>query len=103
MGAKNWVGIGLSYRPARLHRWAASISWNRFLGFLKVKKYRLGTLLSGKRKTEATSFTYFMIFAVFTSTRVRPDAAIIKILGWHISDLLYVLTVSGARRRRRST
>jgi hypothetical protein len=32
------------------------------LGFLKVKKYRLGTLLSGKMKTEPTSFTFFMIF-----------------------------------------
>jgi hypothetical protein len=32
MGAKNRVGIGLSYRPARLHRLAEFILWNRFLG-----------------------------------------------------------------------
>ncbi len=32
MGAKNRVGIGLSYRPERLHRLAESILWNRFLG-----------------------------------------------------------------------
>ncbi len=37
MEAMNWVGIRLSYRPARLHRLAESITWNRFLGSLKVK------------------------------------------------------------------
>ncbi len=38
MEARNRVGIGLSLscRPARLHRLAESIPWNRFLGFLKV-------------------------------------------------------------------
>jgi hypothetical protein len=36
MGARNRVGIGLSYRPARLHWLAESISWNRFLGSLKA-------------------------------------------------------------------
>jgi hypothetical protein len=37
MGARNRVGIGLSYRPARLHRLEELIPWNRFLGSLKVK------------------------------------------------------------------
>jgi hypothetical protein len=32
MGARNQVGIGLSYRPARLHRLAESIPWNGLLG-----------------------------------------------------------------------
>jgi hypothetical protein len=36
MGAGNRGGIWLSYRPARLHRLADSIPWNRFLGSLKV-------------------------------------------------------------------
>ncbi len=36
MGARNRVGIGLSYRPARLHRLAEFIPWNRFLGFINV-------------------------------------------------------------------
>jgi hypothetical protein len=36
MGARNRVGIGLSYRPARLLRLAELIPWNRFLGSLKV-------------------------------------------------------------------
>jgi hypothetical protein len=36
MGARNRVGIGLSYRPARLHRLAGSIPSNRFLGSIKV-------------------------------------------------------------------
>ncbi len=37
MGARNRVRIELSYRPARLHRQAELIPWNRFLGSLKVK------------------------------------------------------------------
>ncbi len=36
MGARNRVGIGLPYRPARLHRLAQSIPCNRFLVFLQV-------------------------------------------------------------------
>jgi hypothetical protein len=36
MGARNQVGIGFSYRPARLHRLAESIPWNRFLGSIEV-------------------------------------------------------------------
>ncbi len=39
IGARNLVGIGLSYRPAKLNRLAESIPWNRFLGSLKVWKY----------------------------------------------------------------
>ncbi len=36
MGARNRVGIELSYRPARLHRLAEFIPWNRFLGSINV-------------------------------------------------------------------
>jgi hypothetical protein len=36
MGARNRVGIGLSYRPARLHRLAEGIPWNQFLGSIHV-------------------------------------------------------------------
>jgi hypothetical protein len=43
MGARNRVGIGLSYRSARLHKLAELIPLNRFLGSLQVKKYRLTT------------------------------------------------------------
>ncbi len=32
MWARNRVGIGLSYRPARPHRLAESIPWSQFLG-----------------------------------------------------------------------
>ncbi len=32
MGARNRVGVGLSYRPARLYRLAEFTPWNRFLG-----------------------------------------------------------------------
>ncbi len=36
MEARNRVGIGLSFRPARLHSLAELVPWNRFLGSLKV-------------------------------------------------------------------
>ncbi len=38
MGARNRVGIGLSYRPARLHRLVEFILWDRFLGSINVLK-----------------------------------------------------------------
>jgi hypothetical protein len=37
MGARNRIGIGLSYRSARLHSLAESVPWNRFLGSLKFQ------------------------------------------------------------------
>jgi hypothetical protein len=36
MGARHRVGIGLLYRPARLHRLAEFIPWNRCLGSINV-------------------------------------------------------------------
>jgi len=36
MGARNRVRIGLSYRPARLHRLAELMPWNRSLSALKL-------------------------------------------------------------------
>ncbi len=36
MGARNQVGIELLYGPARLHRLAEFIPWNRFLGSINV-------------------------------------------------------------------
>ncbi len=36
MGARNQVGIGFSYRPAKLHRLPEWIPWNRFLGYIEV-------------------------------------------------------------------
>jgi hypothetical protein len=36
MGARSRVGLGLSYRPARLHRLAEFIPWNRFLDSINV-------------------------------------------------------------------
>jgi hypothetical protein len=37
---RNRGGIGFSYRPARLHRLAEFIPWNRFLGPIKHLKVR---------------------------------------------------------------
>ncbi len=36
MGARHRVGIGLSYRPARLHGLAELMPWNRFLSSINV-------------------------------------------------------------------
>jgi hypothetical protein len=36
MGARNRVGIGLSYRLARLHSLSELVPWNRFLGACSV-------------------------------------------------------------------
>ncbi len=44
MGTGNRVGIGLSYRPARLHSLGELVPWNQFLGSLKVQK--IGLLLN---------------------------------------------------------
>jgi hypothetical protein len=41
VGTRNRVGIGLSYRPARLHRFAELIPWHRLLGSFKSLKIRL--------------------------------------------------------------
>ncbi len=41
MGARNRVGIGLSHRPAKLHRLSEFIPWNWFLRSLNIYKYRL--------------------------------------------------------------
>jgi hypothetical protein len=41
LGARNRVGIGLSYRPVRLHSLASFVPWNRFWGSLKVQKFGL--------------------------------------------------------------
>jgi len=41
MGARHRVGIGLLYRPARLHRLAEFIPWNRFRGPIHVQKFQL--------------------------------------------------------------
>ncbi len=38
MGARNRGGIGLSYRPARLHRLAEFIPWNQFRGPINILK-----------------------------------------------------------------
>ncbi len=46
MGARNRVGISLSYRPAWLHRLPVLIPWNRFLGSWKFKNTGSGFILT---------------------------------------------------------
>jgi hypothetical protein len=49
MGARNRVGIGLSYRPAGLHRLAEFIPWNRFLGPVNVINTGSGIFFKKRR------------------------------------------------------
>jgi len=58
MGARNQVGIGLLYRPARLPRMAELILWNRFLGSLKVK-------ISGSGRVILEAPVYRQLFSIF--------------------------------------
>ncbi len=48
MGARNRLGMGLSYRPARLqvHSLAELVPWNRFMGSLKVEKFGLSQAIT---------------------------------------------------------
>jgi hypothetical protein len=52
MGVRNRVGIGLSYRPARLHRLAESTPWELIPGLLKSLKIR--ALFSRNNELELT-------------------------------------------------
>jgi hypothetical protein len=44
LGARNQVGIGLSYQPARRHSLVEFVPWNRFLGPFKLKIRTQNTL-----------------------------------------------------------
>ncbi len=46
MGARKRLGIGLSYRPTRLHSLVELVPWNRFMGSLKVWKFGLSSFSS---------------------------------------------------------
>jgi hypothetical protein len=69
MGARNQVGIGLSYRPARLHRLAESIPWNRYLGSLNI--YKFGLWRATVRRTW---------FVGCGGTAVAPDGVVVLLL-----------------------
>jgi hypothetical protein len=60
--------VGLSYRPARLHRLAEAIPWNRFLGTLNFYKYGLSTLfhvsvVEREGMSGVCSIVYFVLYA----------------------------------------
>jgi hypothetical protein len=56
VGARNRIGIGLSYQPARVHRLAKLILWNRFLGPLKVYKFGLSPNDNKKAYSSLSNF-----------------------------------------------
>ncbi len=55
IGARNRVGVGLSYRFARLHRLAEQIPWNRVLGSLKVYRFVFRNLIKNERFSNLVS------------------------------------------------
>ncbi len=63
MGARNQVGIGLSYRPARLHMLAELIPWNRFVGSLEAYPLKAYPL-----KWELQILTYTPLYDTLWST-----------------------------------
>ncbi len=71
MGALNRVGIGLSYRPARLHSLAELVPWIRFLGSLKVQKLglRIKTLLWHEFRQLTTDCLFTCITFIFILAR----------------------------------
>jgi hypothetical protein len=62
MEARNRGGIGLSYRPVRLHRLAEYAPWNRFLCSLKALKFGLRAQEGNIRGY--APWIYFQYFAV---------------------------------------
>ncbi len=85
LGSRNRVGIGLSYRPARLQRLAEQISWNRFLGSLKVKKIpslRRGCMPSRPSKVTGELCLSFR-FSERESTEINGDIASIGKMKTH--------------------
>jgi hypothetical protein len=61
MGARHWVGRGLSYRPARLHRLAEFIPSNRFLDSINVEKYGLWLLLFKENREKRTAMEFLAL------------------------------------------
>ena len=75
MGARHRVGIGLSYRLARLHRLAEFIPWNRFLGSLNVYKYGLAS----PPAREMENISRGPIFGDFDTIRTKASMQDIKV------------------------
>ncbi len=92
MGARNQVGIGLSYRPARLvHRLAKSIPRNRFLGSINVNKYGLCW-----RKVRMASRLYLytsIIWGLIKRTKSPKLSAVRRKSGWKTSISLSQILV----------
>ncbi len=71
MGARHRVGIGLLYRPARLHSLAEFIPWNRFRGPIHVQKYQLSTQHGGIGSLES-------ILGLLKSLKIRALFAVVS-------------------------
>ncbi len=100
IGARNRVGIGLSYRPTRLNTLAELISWNRYLGSLKVWKFGLRLELTrprwrkyGRVCTLATPLcsapTFFLVDLIYSDIITYPGNQATRVhawefLGWYL-------------------
>ncbi len=86
MGTRNREGIGLSYRPGRLHRLVELIPWNRFLGSLKVYKFGLSSPLMCLNCLSQRS-NYFLMY-MYTTLYLYISVHI-----FHINKNLYTLSL----------
>ncbi len=86
MGSRNQVGIGLSYRPARLHRLAGIDSLESIPGLLKSLKIRalVSTLSTVRKEGLATSLNLRSPFPTL-NTELEPLFGLLcttVLIGW---------------------
>jgi hypothetical protein len=74
MGARHRVGIGLLYRPARLHSLAEFIPWNRFRGPIHVQKYQLWAAI----QTRGSILAWIVILSVYGADTIAEVKLLIS-------------------------
>jgi hypothetical protein len=76
MGTRNRIVIGLSYRPARLHRQARFLPWSPFLGSINVQKYWALNLFKKRQCLVHASHMYCISHRVGRVLSVSPVVGI---------------------------
>jgi hypothetical protein len=79
MGARNPVGIGLSYRPARLHRMAESIPMNLILGSLFKNTVSLLSSYPSLRPSQTVSTVQY-IYGALPPLHFFPSCVLLVVL-----------------------
>ncbi len=70
MGARNGAGIGLSYRPARLHSLAELVPWNQKFGLRTTRRFYVFTLSAHVAILRIPSLTWFRFLVLTLSAPV---------------------------------